>query len=88
MDIEYGERSFLETIDINYACKYFKQFILESHPYFTEIHRNVDAYHLLRKLEECFMLFHRDTRFFREGIYEETGIVKKKLKRRIKKQEV
>ena len=70
MDIEGGEYSVLENLDIDYACKYFKQFMLETHPQgndATEINK------LLRKLEKCFSLFHRDTRFFKGDTWGSTG---------------
>ena len=53
---------------MNYACKYVKQFLLETHP--PRGHRknkilyDETFYKLLRSLEKCFLLFHRDTRFF------------------------
>jgi hypothetical protein len=56
MDIEGAEVGFLETIDMEYFCKYVKQFVFETHIR--------PPPHLLFKLEKCFYLFHRDTRFF------------------------
>ena len=72
MDIEGPEWIIFETMDINYACKYFKQFLFETHP------RNVPAfnfknYELIKKLEKCFLLFHRDTRFFNPISTRENG---------------
>ena len=62
MDIENAEWSVLANFDIDYACKYFKQFMLETHSF----NRRFNPFYLeiLRKLEKCFLLFRRDTRFF------------------------
>jgi hypothetical protein len=63
MDIENNEWSVLMNLDLDYACKYIKQFVLETH---TELGQSgqFDPLKVLRKLEKCFLLFHRDTRFF------------------------
>lgn len=66
MDIERGEIEVLKHLDIDYACKYFKQFMLETHPNSTN---DQYVYKLLRKLDKCFLLFHRDTRFFKGDIF-------------------
>ena len=63
MDIEGTEWEIFETINIDYACAYFKQFLFETHPRNVP-QMNFAKYTLLKKLEKCFMLFHRDTRFF------------------------
>jgi hypothetical protein len=57
MDIEGPEKAFFEYLDMDYACKYFKQLVFETHK---------DLFHFrdLVKLEKCFLLFRRDTRFF------------------------
>ena len=72
MDIERGEINVLENMDMNYACKYFKQFVLETHPDFESTQPQVRVsttdtyvYKLLQKFNKCFLLFHRDTRFFK-----------------------
>jgi hypothetical protein len=54
-----GEINVLEHLDIDYACKYFKQLLIETH--------NPDLnskymYDLLMRLEKCFSLFYRTTR--------------------------
>ena len=69
MDIENGEWSVLINLDIEYACKYFKQFVLETHTSkldsrVFEQNGKFDPLTVLRKLERCFLLFHRDTRFY------------------------
>lgn len=56
MDIEGDEKGLIAALDMDYACKYFKQLVFESHQNF----RLVD----LIKLEACFRLFYRHTRFF------------------------
>ena len=70
MDIERGEVDVLENFDIDYACKYYKQFMLEAHP---ESNLDTYMYKLLIKLDKCFLLFHRDTRFFKGDSWGETG---------------
>jgi hypothetical protein len=71
MDIENGEWDFFLNLNVDYLCKYVKQFVLETHT--PEIVPNVksvklkEALKLMRDLEKCFLLFHRDTRFFKEG---------------------
>ena len=69
MDIENGEWSVLIHLDIDYACEYFKQFILETHT--SKINsrtfnqnKDFNPLNALRRLEKCFLLFHRDTRFY------------------------
>lgn len=57
MDIEGPEKDILNDLDIEYACKYIKQLMFESH-------ENL-RFRDLEKLEQCFLLFRRDTRFFR-----------------------
>ncbi len=68
MDIESNEKSVLESIDIDYFCKYVKQFKLEVHPLLRQ-----DARKLLTMLEKCFNLYHRDTRFYMHDGTGETG---------------
>ena len=72
MDIEYGEFDVLKHLNVDYACKYFKQFLLETHP---TSHKDISFYHLLRKLDPCFLLFHRDTRFFEGDTFGPTGLL-------------
>ena len=61
IDIEGGEASIIFNLDMDYACKYFKQFAFETHP--PKLGKY--PFQLLSKLEKCFSLFHRDTRFFK-----------------------
>jgi hypothetical protein len=56
IDIEGNEKSFLRDLNMAYACKYIKQLSFETHA-------NI-RFNEMVKLEECFYLFHRDTRFF------------------------
>lgn len=73
MDIEWwersqivgGEKDVLENLNIDYACKYFKQFMLETHS--SNAKGNL-LMRLLRKLEKCFSIFYRDTRFIIPGL--------------------
>ena len=67
IDIEGGEFDILESLDIDYACKYFKQFVMETHPNSTNfiyVLKSHFYHNILKKLDQCFLLFHRDTRFF------------------------
>ena len=69
MDIENSEWSFIINLDIDYACKYFKQFMVETHtakidPGVYNQNKKFNPLQELRKLEKCFSLFHRDTRFY------------------------
>lgn len=59
MDIEGSEKSVLAQLDMTYACKYIKQLMFESHG-------NMRFGELV-KLETCFSLFRRDTRFFQHN---------------------
>ena len=54
-----GEIDVLENFNIDYACKYYKQFLIETHSPNT---KSKQLYNLLKKLDKCFSLFHRDTR--------------------------
>ena len=65
IDIEGEEKGVIENLDMNYACKYFKQFLFETH-------KNCEFKDLV-KLEECFILFHRHTRFFMGDKYNSTN---------------
>lgn len=56
MDIEGGEKGVLKELDMTYACKYIKQIMFETH-------MNVKFEEMV-KLEKCFFLFKRDTRFY------------------------
>jgi hypothetical protein len=67
MDIESAEVGFVKSIDMDYFCKYVKQFVIE-------VHSNEPA-DLLFKLEKCFLMFHRDQRFFCEGPTGPSGIL-------------
>ena len=76
MDIENGEWEFLLNLNIDYMCKYVKQFMLETHT--PEVNPNTfnlnleQSLKVMRKLEKCFRLFHRDTRFYKDqgsGLY-------------------
>lgn len=66
MDVEGAEFDFIESLDMDYACEFIKQFVLETHPIHATQYRSRSPDHLktLRKLEKCFLIYHRDTRFF------------------------
>jgi hypothetical protein len=59
IDIEGAEQNVLERIDTEYLCGHVKQFLLETHASLRKV-----AVRLLMKLEKCFYLFQRNTRFF------------------------
>jgi hypothetical protein len=61
MDVEGAEKRFIASLDMTYACKYIKQFVFETHANFN--------FTELVKLEECFFLFYRHTRFFTGDIH-------------------
>ncbi|CAF1016847.1 unnamed protein product [Brachionus calyciflorus] len=61
MDIEGPEKELINNLDIDYACKYFKSFIFETH-------RNCKFRDLV-KLEKCFRLYFRSTRFFKGDLF-------------------
>jgi hypothetical protein len=61
IDIEGAELHVFEELDIDYACMYFKQILMETHlPHVEKIWK------ALRRLEKCFLLFLRNTRFYKE----------------------
>ena len=69
MDIENGEWEFLLNVNVDYLCKYVKQFLLETHT--AENNRKVynlpnkGSIILLQRLEKCFLLYHRKSFFFK-----------------------
>ena len=64
MDIEYSDFSALNSLKVDYLCKYVKQFVLETHPTDSNPANTLKMLNVVRKLEKCFLLFRRDTRFF------------------------
>jgi len=64
MDIEGYEDNILNNIDIDYLCKYVKQFHIENHLKGTKTQSSMRYIIPLQKMEKCFRLFKRDTRFF------------------------
>ena len=74
MDIEGSEWKFLINFDVNYACQYIKQFMLETHVQPDgKRDQSFDQLKELRKFEKCFSLFHRDTRFFQHSNWGQYG---------------
>lgn len=68
MDIEGEEVGVFKQLDMSYACKYFKQIVFETHKNFR--------FKDLVKLEECFFMFYRHTRFFIHDLYNQpTGLL-------------
>jgi len=71
VDIDNGEWDFLSYVNVDYLCKYVKQIMFETHtPEIVPDVKSVplkEALKLMRSLEKCFLLFHRDTRFYKEG---------------------
>jgi hypothetical protein len=68
MDIEGNEDKVLETLDVDYLCKYVKQFMLETH-----LNIKDTGFELLIKFEKCFYMFRRDTRFYKDYSLQGTG---------------
>jgi hypothetical protein len=60
IDIEGGEKQVFDNMDVDYACKYIKQFMFETHKNFQ--------FHELSKFEKCFRLFRRDPRLFMQDV--------------------
>ena len=62
---------------MDYLCKHVKQIAIETHPKYALFSKsikippgvNFEYVKQLRKLEKCFLLFHRDTRFFSESLF-------------------
>jgi hypothetical protein len=71
MDIENSEWSVLENMDMDYACKYFKQIAFETH--IPTIRVNILK--VLRRLEKCFLLFRRDPKFYKKFSSEPYGFL-------------
>ena len=68
IDIEKAEWIILEdNFDIDYVCKHVKQLIIETHPIQLQPGINIFHYNNLKKLENCFMLYHRITKIFDHG---------------------
>ena len=69
MDIEGGEWSVVLNLDMEYACRHFKQMLIETHtmdvPGVKEAPRaNMRlGFKVLARLEKCFLMYHRHTRF-------------------------
>jgi uncharacterized short protein YbdD (DUF466 family) len=78
MDIEMAEWPFLEHLDMNYFCSHVKQFHIETHPTDERLLNSFTQrdLQLIRKLEKCFVLFHRNTRFFARPFSERYGTPK------------
>ena len=68
MDIENGEWDVLRDMDIDYLCKYVKQFMMETHIWKLSPGVSSQFLRLVKKLEKCYLLFRRDTRFYQEFI--------------------
>lgn len=65
MDIEGPEKDVFKNLDMNYACKYIKNLVFETH--------TNSKFADLVKLEQCFRLFWRSTRFFAGDTWGSTG---------------
>jgi hypothetical protein len=68
IDIENAEWEPIRTFDMDYLCKYVKQFLIETHFKDWKIFPGMAMEHrkILRRLEKCFRLFVRHTRFYQE----------------------
>ena len=76
MDIEGYEDNILNTIDLDYLCKYVKQIFLENHPKDYKTKSSLRFIKPLQKFEKCFLLFKRDTRFFLDPNADQYGNAK------------
>ena len=65
IDIEGEEKSVLLNMDMDYVCKYVKQLMFETHKNFK--------FDELVRLEKCFYMFYRHTRFFLYDIGSPSG---------------
>ena len=61
VDIEGEEWNVFMNMDMEYICKYVKQLMFETHKNFK--------FEELARLEKCFYLFYRHTRFFLHDVY-------------------
>ena len=75
MDIEGTEWSVFIQMDMDYACKYFKQILFETHASNRGTMSMIQTLELLQKLEKCFLLFRRDTRMYADYTVTELGIL-------------
>jgi len=66
MDIDGVEWKFLDSLSMEYACRFVKQLVLVTHP--VKDLKTHDSIVALKKLEKCFRLFHRKSRFFDKGV--------------------
>lgn len=70
MDIEGGEFDVFKQLNIDYVCKYVKQITIETHPSNPNIptYKLYENFKSLARIEACFLLFYRHTRFYmKEG---------------------
>ena len=72
MDIEGAEWNVIQQMDIDYVCKYFKQMVFATH-HRGHPHQNAENLKTVRRLESCFLLFRRDTRFYAHAEYTDLG---------------
>jgi hypothetical protein len=75
MDIEGGEFEIISNMDMEYICKYVKEFMLEAHPLGKRVPEEdpMKFRKILGRLEQCFSLFYRHARFFLNDTYMATG---------------
>jgi hypothetical protein len=73
MDIEGSEWSVFIQMDMDYACKYFKQILFETHPQKRGSMSIIQTLELLHKLDKFFLLFRRDTRMYADYTETELG---------------
>ena len=76
MDIEEADFSAISSLNLDYICKYVKQFMIETHPTTYHYDYTLKMMNLMFKLEKCFLLFRRDTRFFMEHSADQFGSTK------------
>ncbi len=64
LDLAGGEWDFIKNLDIEYACIHVKQIIVETQPFGRQ-----DSFDILRKIQKCFSLFYRKSRFRKNEKY-------------------
>lgn len=78
LDIAGAEWEFMRVFDVEDACVNIKQLVIDTHPLAKGKH--ISTYmSLMKRLEKCFLLFHRTSRLFQTNADDERVIDKKLL---------
>ena len=68
LDLAGGEWDFIKHLDIEYVCNHVKQIIVETQPFGRH-----DSFDTLRRIQKCFSLFYRKSRFSQSERYAPYG---------------